>query len=135
MLVNALGLAAQPADRFDDVRTSDDYDQALGVCRALGIVEGNGNNRFTPTAVLSRQEMMAMTERALAAIGRSRADSNDSLSRFKDSDRIGKPFRSSMANLAAAGLVEGSDGRIGPDALAIRAEAAVPLYRAYLLAA
>lgn len=131
MLVNTLGLTADFATNFSDMKPTDFYYQAAGVSKALGITEGTGNNTFDPKATISRQDMMVLTEKALRVANKLKANQNGDLNRFKDEAKVAGYAKNSIANLTGAGLVEGSNSLINPTGRTTRAEAAVLLHRIY----
>ena len=65
MYVNALGLTAETTGNFADVETDAYYAEAVAIGKALGIFVGDSNNNFSPEALLSRQDMMAIIARGL----------------------------------------------------------------------
>ncbi|WP_420871989.1 S-layer homology domain-containing protein [Cohnella rhizosphaerae] len=134
MLVEALGLAGDTPSSFTDVKPGDYFYRAAGALRQNGISNGAGDGRFLPNAVISRQEMMTMAARALRSQGMLEAPEAGSPPEFEDFGQISAYAREGIARLAAAGLIQGNEGRIRPVEHATRAEAAVFLYRIYLYA-
>lgn len=59
---------AQPGKEFSDVPDTAYYSEALYKARTLGVVKGNGKNLFLPGEAITREEMIVMTQRALAAV-------------------------------------------------------------------
>ncbi|WP_139993433.1 DUF5722 domain-containing protein [Paenibacillus paridis] len=131
MLVNGLGLSAESAHNFDDVQATDFYFDAVGIGKALGIAEGISGRKFNPMATLTRQDMIVLSERAMLAANKLKPNSYRDLSRFKDEALVSEYSRSSIANMAGAGLIEGSNGWLKPGSEATRVEAAVLIYRLY----
>ncbi|OXS54754.1 hypothetical protein B1A99_25860 [Cohnella sp. CIP 111063] len=134
LLVKALGLTATAGERFADVGELDYYADAVAIARELGIASGVGNNAFNPRASISRQEMMAMSHRALiVANKRLDAGAPEELSGFVDRDRIASYAADSVATFVRNGIVAGDGKRINPLGDATRAETAVLIYKIYNL--
>ncbi len=132
MLVRALGLSAEFTANFDDVKPGDYYFKEIGTARKLGITSGIGNNKFNPSATITRQDMMTLTERALRKLEIiSREGSAADLETFSDKDSIAEYAKNCIATLIREGLVEGFEDRINPISDTTRAEAAVFIYRIY----
>lgn len=132
LLIRTMGLSSDFHTSFADVKPSDYYYEEIGIARALGIAAGSSDNRFRPGDFISRQDMMVLTERALAITGRLKPiDVTDNLSRFEDRNQISAYAEKSIRGLVQGGLIEGSGTEINPRGYLTRAEAAVILYRIY----
>ncbi|WP_020619323.1 discoidin domain-containing protein [Paenibacillus daejeonensis] len=112
-------LMTEPADEgraaFADVDPQAYYSGAVAAARAMGIVQGTGDNRFEPTRPISREEMTLLTYRALVAAGL-----------LEDN---GTPAEA----LQHAGLLRGTGNGLALERGATRAEAATVIYRIYQL--
>ncbi|MBQ7037112.1 MAG: S-layer homology domain-containing protein [Clostridia bacterium] len=123
-LVRTLGLTDGAGENFVDVDANAEYAKELAIGKAAGIINGVGDNKFNPTAQITRQDMMTMTSRALKLAGA--AD----LSAFADSGIIADYAQSHVAAMVAEGLIKGNaDGTINPLGNTTRAEAAVIMQR------
>lgn len=132
LLMKTLGLTAQFNGNFDDVTQGTHYYEALGIAKKLGIAAGGGDNLFLPKAKISRQDMMALTARALEKAGKLEVESDTAvLDQFTDKDKIKSYAVESLAALIKDGLITGSGNKLNPGADTTRAEAAVFLYRIY----
>lgn len=132
LLVRALGLQADGAANFADVRQGAYYYEALGIAKQLGIVNGVGGDNFHPKAEISRQDMMVMTVRALKSAGKwNGTEGSADLSGFSDAARIAVYAKDSVADLVREELIQGDGSSIRPMDAATRAEAAVIIYRIY----
>lgn len=132
LLVRTLGLSAREIGQFDDVSPSDYFYDHVGIAKTLGISNGVDGNRFEPRAPITRQDMMALTARALACVGKlALVGSAVDLAGFTDSEMVSSYAVESIASLVLRGLITGADGRINPLGNTARAEAAVLLYRVY----
>ena len=134
LLVKGLGLTAKVDSNFADVKTTDNYYNALGIAKKLGITNGVGENKFDPKGYISRQDMMVLTARALKVSGKVTADaSKDILQKYKDVSSFSGYSLDSAATLVSKGIIGGSDGKLNPKGNATRAETAVIVYRAFNL--
>lgn len=132
MLVRTLGLSADFNKNFDDIKSTDYYYKEIGIARKLGLTSGVGGNKFNPTASITRQDMIVLTEKALRSLGKiSRKGSLSDLKRFRDKDRIAVYAIDSVAALVQEGLIKGGNDNINPLSGTTRAEAAVILYKIY----
>lgn len=121
--------------RFPDVKADVYYADSVAAAAELGIIKGDDLEMFHPETPITRQEMMALTERALRAADRLSAKADISvLEHYKDRDLIAEYAASSIAVLTGLELVEGDSGHIRPRASANRAQAAVLMFKvlAYL---
>ena len=123
-LVRTLGLTEGAGENFADVDPDAEYAKELAIGRAAGIINGVGDNKFNPTAQITRQDMMTMTSRALSLAG------SADLSAFADSGIIADYAQSHVSAMVAEGLIKGNaDGTINPLGNTTRAEAAVIMQR------
>jgi hypothetical protein len=133
LLIKTLGLTADFDGNFDDVQRGTYYYEAAGIAKKLGIAAGSGSNRFNPKENISRQDMMALTARALEKFENLKASGNPAvLDKFSDKRDIAGYAVESLATLVKEGLITGSADKLNPRANTTRAEAAVFLYRIYL---
>jgi GH35 family endo-1,4-beta-xylanase len=130
LLVRLLELqgAGEADGIFSDVSGTHAFLTELAIANRLGIIRGDADGRFHPDAPVTRQDMMVMVDRALAAAGKP-LPAGGSLDKFSDADAVAGYARSSAEKLVAAGIVQGSGGRLAPGSALTRAEAAVILYR------
>ncbi|HEX9060898.1 MAG TPA: S-layer homology domain-containing protein, partial [Clostridia bacterium] len=131
LLVKALGFSARFEGNFKDVKPTDYYYDAVGIARKLGIAKGNGD-KFNPDEVITRQDMMALIDRAMLAAKKNlSAGSVDDLNKFTDKSEISSYAAKSIASLIKNGIVTGNGTGINPLGIATRAETAVLIYRIY----
>ncbi|WP_165452693.1 S-layer homology domain-containing protein [Paenibacillus thalictri] len=132
LLVRTLGATADFAGNFDDVSQTDYFYKELGIARKLGISEGIGDNKFNPSASISRQDMMVLCAKALRlAPTAGEPGSVSGLERFTDQAAVASYAAESIASMIRAGLTEGDGSEINPGGATTRAEAAVILYRIF----
>ncbi|MBT2282787.1 fibronectin type III domain-containing protein [Paenibacillus polymyxa] len=129
-LMTALGLTVSSGNAFSDVNEKAPYYEAVTAARSLGITSGTGDGRFLPESTITRQEMMTLTVRALAAAGLVDSDKAaiDNLTSFRDASEIRSYARDSVALLVDLGIAHGYNGEVKPLAEATRAESATLLY-------
>lgn len=134
LLVRALELkgTGKSATLFSDVQKSDYYYDELVIAKELGIVTGFADDTFRPNSDISRQDMMVLTTRALAASGK-QVKASGTLNAYLDEASISSYAKDSALLLIKAGVVNGKNDRIAPNDTLTRAEAAVILYRIWKL--
>ncbi|SFT22137.1 endo-1,4-beta-xylanase [Paenibacillus sp. BC26] len=134
LLVRALELhgTGKEGTMFGDIEPSAYYYSELVIAKELGIATGFENNTFLPDSTISRQDMMVLTARALAAAGKP-VGIGGSLDAYADAATISGYAQDSAAALVKAGIVNGKNGNLAPHASLTRAEAAVILYRIWNL--
>ena len=129
MIARAFELKAETDGNFPDVPKGSYYYDAIAVAKALGIVEGYGID-FKPERFISRQEMMAVIDRTLTAVGMPLPQAPLSvLDSFTDRDKIAGYALNSAAALVQAGIIRGDDTRINPRDFTTRAQMAVVVFR------
>lgn len=130
LLVRMLGLNGSITDTFADVPSNMYYYNAISIAKTQGIVDGIGDNRFNPEGLITRQDMMMMTCRALDKLGEIDMSNKADLSVFVDSADISSYALSSVQTVVGNNLISGNENRqILPLSLTTRAEAAVFLYQ------
>ncbi|MBB3113203.1 GH35 family endo-1,4-beta-xylanase/peptidoglycan/xylan/chitin deacetylase (PgdA/CDA1 family) [Paenibacillus phyllosphaerae] len=134
LLVRALELkgTGNGEATFSDVPQSAYYYEELAIAQELGIATGTGDTAFQPGSGVTRQDMMVLTTRALAAAGKQVAPGG-SLDAFADAASVSGYAKASAAALVQAGIVTGKNGKLAPSDTLTRAEAAVILYRVWKL--
>lgn len=83
----------------------------------MGLISGTGPDSFSPDRVMTRQEMMVLIDRCVEL-----PDQNGL--GFSDDKQIAFWALEAAARTCAAGLFQGDNGRLMPDATASRAQAA-----------
>ncbi|MNI49563.1 Endo-1,4-beta-xylanase A precursor [compost metagenome] len=132
MLVNALGFSAKTVDNFADVSPNVYYADSLAVAKKLGIAQGFGGNRFNPEALIARQDMMVIIDKAMSIADMNIAKGSAAdLNTFSDRTSIASYAKSSIATLYKNSIMTGNSGKVNPSLPATRAEAAVLIYRVY----
>ncbi|MDQ0192073.1 endo-1,4-beta-xylanase [Paenibacillus wynnii] len=134
LLVRALELKGTGKNEtmFSDVQTTDYYYDELVIAKELGIATGFEDNTYRPNSNISRQDMMVLAVRALAAVGKP-VKGSGSLDAYPDAANISDYARDSALFLVKSGVVIGKNNKIAPNDTLTRAEAAVILYRIWNL--
>lgn len=121
--------AQYAASGFDDVLPGAYYFGAAAWAAESGIVSGTGARRFSPDAVITREEMAVMLFNAAAFSGRDTAG-RAGLSRFSDCSRVSPWAEDGVRWAVSFGLLYGGDGQaLSPAAPATRAETCAILQR------
>jgi hypothetical protein len=128
MLMRLCGVNAAAVETFSDVPAGHGFYTEVNAARALGVTSGVGGNRFSPDAVITRQELFATLHNAMKALNLLPAVPPPGGASFADADAIASWARTQIGDLAALGLINGVEGRVKPNGTATRAEAAQALY-------
>lgn len=133
-LIKALGLSAEFDTNFVDVKKTDNYYESVGIAKKLGISRGTGNNRFSPNAQITRQEMATFVVRALELANKAIEQGNVSdLKKYSDVSKIAKYAVENMASLVKTNILAGSGNRLDPNGKVTRAQTAVVMWHIYYL--
>lgn len=130
MLMKAYDLepGENTADNFTDAGNTY-YTGYLAAAKRLGLSSGTGNNRFSPDAEITRQEMFTLLYNILNFVGAApEGVSGKTLSGFTDSGKLASWAKDAVESLVQTGKVSGSGGRINPLDKASRADMAQTLY-------
>ncbi len=131
-LVRTLGVDAEVDGNFDDINSDNYYYKEIGIAKAFGITKGTGNNKFSPDAYITRQDMMVLSERVLRMLKKLEAQGSASdLGSFTDKSLVAAYAVNSVASVVKEGLIVGSGNKVNPLGNTTRAEAAAFLYRVY----
>ena len=128
-LIRTLGLTGDDSDTFADVDDSCTYAKEIAIGKALGILNGVGDNKYDPDAPISRQDLMVICTRGMKLVKEMNLDTK-SLNEFSDAALIASYAREGITGMVTEGIVKGNtDGTINPLGFATRAEAAVIMDR------
>lgn len=133
LLIRALELqgTGKTGASFADVQPNAYFAKELAIAKELGIASGFEDNTFRPGSHITRQDMMVLTARALAAAGKQAGGNAGAIGAYPDAASISGYAKDSVAALVSKGIVNGKDGKIAPGDSLTRAEAAVILYRVW----
>lgn len=130
IVVRAFG-ATQSADvsKFSDVDANAWYVAQNAVPGAvfMQIMKGNANGTFEPGKYITREQAFAILARALKL----EAGDAAALEKFSDAADVSSWATGEVAALAAAGYVNGSDGKLNPQGLITRQEFAQVMYNIF----
>ncbi|MBU7315157.1 putative Ig domain-containing protein [Paenibacillus oleatilyticus] len=131
LLVRSLGLnVSQEKAPFGDVKDGDWFAAAVGAAHRVKLIDGYEDGTFRPNQTVTREELAAMTTRAIKYVGAKPADIRSDSESFHDSANISGWADGAVRQAVKAGIIEGDDqGRFRPSDSASRAEAATMLYR------
>lgn len=129
MLMRTLGLSAEATSQFADVPFVY-YAEALADGKELGILKGIGDEKYNPSAEISRQDLLVICARGMRAAAEMAEGNADVLADFSDKDAISDYAVADMAAMVRENIIRGNaDGTINPKGNATRAEAAVIMAR------
>ncbi|RKP44814.1 hypothetical protein D7Z26_26475 [Cohnella endophytica] len=136
ILVRALGLknSAGEGARFSDVRKTDWFYDAVAAASEFKLVNGYADGKFKPTALITRQEAMAMLARAMKVTGLHKELQPETekslLASFTDAKEADKWALASVAETLEAAIVQGrAKQELAPKAQIKRAEVATMILR------
>lgn len=126
MLLSALELNTERGTgSFKDVNLDAWYSSVVITAGKLGVVQGHADGTFGPNDKLSREEMAAISYRALKLVEKVNDQTDVNVISFKDKDLISMYASEGITALAQTGIINGfEDGNFRPQAHTTRAEAA-----------
>ncbi|NQX49606.1 S-layer homology domain-containing protein [Paenibacillus tritici] len=129
LMTRSLGLApASSGTTFSDVKAGAWYADAVQTAAAAGLITGYTDGSFKPGSPITRQEMAAVLSKAMKFTGQTLTADPAVLAKFRDASSIPAWSRAAVAEIASAGIIQGTpDGAFAPAKLATRAEAATML--------
>lgn len=129
LITRSLGLApAASGTSFKDVSAGAWYTEAVQTAAAAGLITGYTDGSFKPGSPITRQEMAAVLSKAMKYTGKTLTADPAVLAKFRDASSIPAWSRAAVAEIASAGIIQGTpDGAFAPAKLATRAEAATML--------
>ncbi|MFB9330740.1 S-layer homology domain-containing protein [Paenibacillus aurantiacus] len=130
LLLKAYGIeeAAAGADNFVDAGSAY-YTGYLAAAKQLGIATGDSGNRFEPNTSITREQLSTLLYRTLKTLDRlPSASTQASLASFSDANLVSGYAKEAVEALVAGGILTGSDGKLNPQGVTTRAQAAQVLY-------
>lgn len=130
LLLKAYGIAPENegAANFTDAGATY-YTSYLAAAKKLGIASGSGDNQFKPDRQITRQELFTLLYRALNTLGELPGKSAGSaISAYSDTTQIAGYAQEALQALAEHGVIKGDNGRLYPQELSTRAQAAQVIY-------
>ncbi len=133
IVVRKLGLPSKGTSAFSDVPATSWYSRAVATASEYGIISGYGDNRFAPMSNITREEAMAMIERAAKLTEISTTETPDKiaseLSKFADGSKASNWAKEAATVNMSNGLIAGNNGFCRPSDSITRAETAVVVLR------
>ncbi len=132
LLVRMLQLGQKTAENpFTDIKSSAWYADEVTAAYNNGIVNGKDKETFDPNGKITRQEMAVMLARVMEKQGYNKADIEEN-EIFSDKEYIAVWAKKGVALAVREDIVAGlENGSFAPKENAVRAEAAVMLYRLF----
>ncbi|MBR2471400.1 MAG: S-layer homology domain-containing protein [Clostridia bacterium] len=128
-LIRTLGLSAEATDNFADVAADEYYAKEIAIGKAIGVLNGVGNNNYDPKAPISRQDLMVICTRGMKLVKELKLDTS-ALDVFSDNALIADYAKEGITGMVTEGIIKGNaDGTINPLGNTTRAEAAVIMAR------
>lgn len=129
-LIRTLGFTSESTENFSDVPAEREYAKEIAAGKALGILNGVGENMFSPEAPITRQDMMTIAARGMKLAGKLATADASALDVFHDKANVSDYAVESVASMIASGIIKGDDaGYLNPTGNTKRAEAAVIMER------
>jgi len=127
--LSAVDVSEYTKSSFSDVSSTSSAMPYIEWAVRNKIVEGVGNNRFSPDSSITREQMAVMTERFTQATGHA-LPVNKQAVLFADGARISVWAKEAVKAIQQSGIVQGKDNnRYDPAGTATRGEAATILRR------
>ena len=129
LLVNALGLPQAPegADCFKDVAKSSSYLGEIGAAYQYEIIKGVSKDQFAPNKTITREEAMAMMQRA-AKVAQLKGEKGQ-LEAFEDYSKVSEWAKDAVAFNIGSDLIIGSNNKLRPQSTITRAESMTVVLR------
>ena len=114
---------------FADVAPDAYYTEAVRWAASLGIASGYGDGRFGVGGTITREQAAAMLYRFAKAQGLDTTQGGMAVREFDDFGRVSPYAGEAMAWAVNAGVLQGTDNRLLPQAPCTRAQIVTFLYR------
>lgn len=130
MLMRTLDLTqANATSTFSDIKQGAWYYESVASAQQLGIVSGLTDGSFGVNNKITRQEMVAMTYRAIQKAGITLKKEQEAAT-FNDAQDVASYAKEAVSAMTQAGIINGvGNGKFDPNGTATRAQAAVILYQ------
>ncbi|MGF9643040.1 S-layer homology domain-containing protein [Paenibacillus sp. FSL L8-0502] len=123
MLVRGLGMQEKPlTEPFTDVKENAWYAGSVGAAVEAGLIRGYGNQSFGPERLITREEIVVITEKAAHYAQTLNADPTNEKYKeiYSDASAVSPWAQDAMAHATEQGLIKG----VSPDLLAPKQQAA-----------
>ncbi|WP_225999969.1 S-layer homology domain-containing protein [Paenibacillus sp. BJ-4] len=126
IVVTGLGLMRPdaPQANFPDVSASAWYEKAVTIANEFDIVRGYEDGNFYGDKQITREQGFSMIARAYRLIQSETAAGQDTsaLSQYGDGASVSNWAKADVAQLIEAGIIQGNDAKLSPQATMTRAE-------------
>lgn len=127
MIAEVLGLKGKPTNKFSDVNENDWFAPYIGAAVDIGLISGKTIDFFGVGENITRQDMAVIIYRAALLVGMNMSYSQEM---FSDDADIAEYAKEPLYNLKNMNIINGvCDNRFAPGENAVRAEAAVIIWR------
>ncbi|CAH1055294.1 hypothetical protein PAECIP111894_01446 [Paenibacillus pseudetheri] len=129
LITRSLGLATVGGEiAFKDVNPNAWYADAIRTAAGAELISGYTDGSFKPGNPITRQEMASVLAKAIKYTGKTLNADPAALTKFSDAASIPAWSQAAVAEIAAAGIIQGAtDSSFAPQKLATRAEAVTML--------
>lgn len=121
--------AAAGKAAFTDVAEGKYYSAAVKWAEEQGITKGYADSSFGVSVPVTRQHMATFLYRYASLNGLGMIPPSGVLDAFADAERVDEYARAAMAWAVSTGILQGSNGFLNPQAIAVRAHAAAVICR------
>ncbi|AIQ49826.1 hypothetical protein R70723_31035 [Paenibacillus sp. FSL R7-0273] len=130
LLLKAYGIAPGTAGAVNFADAGNTYYTGyLAAAKELGIATGSGDNRFKPDDRITRQELFTLLYRSLKILNElPEGAAAAGLSGYSDASLVAGYAQEALQALTAGGIVAGDNGKLDPQGLSTRAQAAQVIY-------
>ena len=118
------------ASDFADVQQAVWYSAAVNWAWETGVAQGMSESRFAPNSGITREQFITMLYRSALRAGLA-PEAGAALSAFSDGGTVSAWAREPMAWAVGSGLIVGSGGKLDPQGVTTRAQAAAIIARFY----
>lgn len=128
-LIRTLGFTSDSTENFADVPAEREYAKEIAAGRVLGILNGIGDNLYSPESSITRQDMMTICARGMKLAEKLAAAEPSVLDGFADKNSVADYAIESVSAMVASGIIQGDGTGLNPLGNTTRAEAAVIMQR------
>ncbi|WP_342563430.1 S-layer homology domain-containing protein [Paenibacillus sp. FSL R7-0345] len=130
LLLKAYGIAPEEAGAVNFADAGNTYYTGyLASAKKLGVATGSGDNRFKPDDQITRQELFTLLYRSLKILNElPEGTASAGLSGYSDAAQVAAYAQEALQALTAGGIIEGNNGKLDPQGLSTRAQAAQVIY-------
>ncbi|KUP21220.1 S-layer homology domain-containing protein [Paenibacillus sp. DMB5] len=130
LLLKAYGIVPEDAGALNFADAGNTYYTGyLAAAKKLGVATGSGDNQFKPDDQITRQELFTLLYRSLKILNElPEGTASAGLSGYSDARQVAVYAQEALQALTASGIIEGNNGKLDPQGLSTRAQAAQVIY-------